>query len=132
MGQGFSFLSSLPPRPGPPLSCGYDYRHIRPRKIPLFAIDTSRQKLRFWAEKWVWILFPRVHSGGIICRPGDTAVTSAKPLNDCRSCRSTRGTNSRNPLCNQDLSIVGRVGPDTKILCRWCRLSPLHQRSNCV
>ncbi len=36
-------------------------------------------------------------------------------LNECRSCRLTGGTNSRIPLRNQDLSIVGRVDPDTTI-----------------
>jgi len=58
-------------------------------------------------EKWVWIVSRGVHSGGIIWGSRDK-----KSLNEFRSCRLTGGTNSRIPLLNQDLSIVGRVTPD--------------------
>ncbi len=67
-----------------------------------------------------------------------------KSLNECRCCRLTGGTNSRNPLLTQDLSIVGHVGPDNSYKTHriivgqayFCtcptHILPLHQRSNCV
>ncbi len=52
---------------------------------------------------------------GFIAGASYGGLKTKKSLNECRCCRLTGGTNSRIPLRNQDLSIVGHVDPDAKI-----------------
>ena len=82
---------------------------INHRKCGLWAANDLK-KLWFWVEKWVWILFSGVHSGGIIWGSVDK-----NSLNECRSCPFTRATNFCNSLYIKALPNVGRDDPDTKI-----------------